>query len=470
LFRNDLRINADGTRTLRFTDVTSAASLTTRGYGMGVAVGDIDNDGWVDLYLTHLGVNQLFHNNGDGTFADVTRRSGTGDPSWSVSASFVDVDRDGWLDLYVANYLRYSADSDVDCFDEKGVPDYCAPTEYRPQPDRLYRNRGNGTFEDITTRALVGGDYGPALGVLGGDFNGDGWMDILVANDGQENLLWINQHDGTFRNEALTAGVALNAEGRPEADMGIDAGDFDNDGDDDVFITHWAGETNTLFTQVGPGLFEDRTAQTHLGPPSLPLTGFGAGWLDFDNDTWLDLLVVNGAVIHKDALVAAGDPFPLHERKQLFRNTGSGQFDEVSARAGAVFALSEVGRGAAFGDVDNDGDVDVLVGNNNGRARLLVNTLGSQRNWIGLRLVEGQPPRDITGARVAVTLADGRTLWRRARADGSYASSNDPRVLVGLGESAQAPDVRVLWPDGRSEQWSAVAVRRWTTLVRGTGR
>jgi hypothetical protein len=470
LFRNDLAIDAGGTPRLRFTDVTAASGLDARGYGMGAATGDFNNDGWVDLYLTHLGSNQLFRNNGDGTFTDVSRRSGTDATGWSVSASFVDIDRDGWLDLYVGNYLRYTVETDIDCFDETGAPDYCAPTEYRPQPDRLFRNRRDGTFEDVTAKALVGGDDGPALGVIAFDANADGWMDIAVANDGQENQLWINQRDGTFRNLGVVSGLALNAAGRPEANMGIDAGDFDNDGDDDVFITHWAGEKNTLFTRTAAGLFEDRTATTGLGPPSLPMTGFGTAWLDVDNDGWLDLLVVNGAVITKDALVDAQDPFPLHEPKQLFRSLGNGRFEDISARGGAAIALSEVGRGAAFGDIDNDGDVDVVVGNNNGRARLLVNMVGNRNHWIGLRLAGGRRAGDIVGARVSVTLADGRTLWRRTRADGSYGSANDPRLVVGLGASSGRVDVRVQWPDGRVEQFEDLPVDRWTMLTQGTDR
>ncbi len=470
LYRNDLEVHADGTRTLRFTDVTDASGLGVRAYGMGVATGDFDNDGWVDVYRTRLGPNHLFRNNGDGTFTDVSDQTGTSDPRWSVSASFVDVDRDGWLDLYVGNYLNHSVDEEIRCFTPTGERDYCGPRHYTPVPDRLYRNRRDGTFVDVTAEAQVAGEYGSALGVVAADFDADGWADIYVANDGEPNHLWINQQDGRFRNSALLAGAALNSLGSAEGSMGVDAGDFDADGDEDLFMTHLVTETNTLYINDGSALFEDRSAMVGLGVPSLAYTGFGTAWFDFDNDGWLDLLVANGAVRTLEALVRATDPFPLHEPNQLFRNLGTGRFEEVTGRAGAVFELSEVSRGAAFGDVDNDGDVDVLVTTNNGPARLLINHVGQRNRWVGLRLVGGPGPRDMLGARVGVFRDEGPTLWRRARADGSYASANDPRVLVGLGEAATVPRIRVVWPSGRVEDWTDIVVGRWTTLTEGTGQ
>ena len=469
LFRNELEVAPDGSRVLRFTDVTAASGIEAWGYGMGVSTGDIDNDGWVDLYVTNLGPNQLLRNNGDGSFSDITEQSGTGDPGWGVSASFVDVDRDGWLDLYVGNYLTYSVAADVDCFAETGALGYCSPVAYRAQPDRLYRNNADGTFADVTAQALTGGQYGPALGVVSGDFDGDGWPDIYVANDGEENLLWVNQGDGTFVDQALLSGSALNSAGRPEASMGVDAGDLDNDGDDDLFMTHWVGEKNTLYVQTSPGLFEDRSAAAGLVGPSLPLTGFGAGWFDADNDGWLDLLVVNGAVLVKEEL-AGTDPLPLREPNQLFRNLADGRFEDVTGRAGAAFERPEVSRGAAFGDVDNDGDVDVLVGNNSGPARLLVNTQPAGHHWLGLRLVGEDAARDMLGARLGVVRSDGSVLWRRVHADGSYASARDPRVIVGLGTSEVPVGVRVRWPGGEEEAWSEVAVDRWVTLQQGGGQ
>ena len=471
LYRNDLEIDADGARTLRFTDVTRGSGLDVGSYGMGLAAGDFDNDGWTDLYRTRQGPNQLFRNDGDGTFTDVGEASGTDDPLWGVAASFVDVDHDGWLDLYVGNYVDYEPGDGDRCRTPTDEPSYCAPKSYLYQPDRLYRNRGDGTFADVTAEAGIGTTYGPALGVVAADLDADGLVDLYVANDGEPNQLWINQGQWRFRDDALLAGVAVNAVGAAEASMGVDVGDGDGDGDGDLFMTHVSAETNTFYVNDGSGFFDDRSAEAGLGAPSLPHTGFGAAWLDADNDTWLDALVVNGAVRTIEALARVDDPFPLHEPNQLFRNLGGGRFEEISSRAGEAFALSEVSRGAAFGDVDNDGDVDVLVTNNNGPARLLINEVGHRRHWLGLRLVGGpEAPRDMLGARVgAFRAGGGAPLWRRARADGSYASANDPRVLVGLGTETAVERVRVIWPSGRVEEWTGVEVDRWTTLAEGTG-
>ena len=480
LYRNDLEVRADGSRILRFTDVTAGSGLDAPSYGMGAAAGDFDNDGRVDLYRTGLGPNRLFRNDGGGAFTDVTGAAGVGDPRWSVSASFVDFDRDGWLDLFVGNYLDEDAGAPPPaCFTRTGERDYCGAAAYAPARDRLYRNRGDGAFVDVTAAAQVAGEYGPALGVAAFDADADGWPDVYVANDGTPNQLWMNRGDGTFADRALLAGAAFNGSGRPEASMGVDAGDFDADGDDDLFMTHLTRETSTLYVNDGAGLFEDRTATAGLGAPSVPYTGFGTAWFDFDNDGWLDLLVVNGAVQagHQRFAMAAGgaaarpgEPLPLHQPNQLFRNLGNGRFADVTARAGAAFALVETSRGAAFGDVDNDGDVDVLVANNAGRARLLINHVGNRNRWIGLRLVGGAGRRDVPGARVGVFRAAGPPLWRRARADGSYASASDPRVLVGLGRAAVVRRVRVVWPSGREEDWTDLPADRWLTLEEGAGQ
>jgi hypothetical protein len=338
---------------------------------------------------------------------------------------------------------------------------------YDKQPSRLYHNNRNGTFTDVTAAAGLAGEAGPVLGVSTADFNGDGWMDIFVAVDGQENQLWINQRNGTFKNMALLAGVALSASGKADASMGVDAGDFDNDGDEDLFMTELTGEGSNLYVNDGSGMFRDMSASSGLGPSSLPYTGFGTAWFDFDNDGWLDILAVNGTVVASEGVKR---PFPYDQRKLLFRNLRNGRFEDVTSRAGAVFRLSEVGRGAAFGDIDNDGDTDVVVGNDAGPVRLLINNVGSHHHWLGLRLVGEHAPRDMLGARVQVIRKDGPALWRRARADGSYASANDPRVLVGLGDSTEVPRVRVVWPDGRVEEWPAVAIDRYTTLKEGTAR
>ena len=469
LFRNDLTVDAGGARTLRFTDVTDASGIDVRTYGMGVAAADVDNDGFVDLYRTSLSGSALLHNNGNGTFTDVAAKAGAANPGgWGVSASFVDFDRDGWLDLFVGNYLLYKIEGDIDCLAVTGQHDYCPPNSYRAQPSRLYRNRGNGTFTDVTRAALVGGAYGPALGVSTADFDGDGWLDIYVGNDGVANQLWMNQKNGTFKENAFLAGAAVNGSGNAEASMGIDAGDFDNDGDEDIFITNWLAQMNILYMNTGGGVFEDRKGPSGLGPPSLAKTGFGTAWFDYDNDSWLDLLAVNGSVSIIEAQARANDPFPLKMRDQLYRNLRNGRFEDVSGQAGAIFQREDVGRGAAFGDVDNDGDTDVVVGVAAGRTKLLVNNVGSRNHWLGLRLVGQATPRDMLGARVGVVLPNGSTLWRRVRSDGSYASANDPRVLVGLGPDVPAAlRVRVQWPDGTSAEWPAVATDRWTTLTQG---
>ena len=466
LFRNDLQVEADGTRAVRFTDVTEHSGIDAPGYGMGLAAGDVTNDGCTDLYLTNLGPNQLFRNNCDGTFTEVSEASGASGGGWSVSAAFFDYDRDGWLDLYVGNYVQYGVETDRPCTGLAGRRDYCTPEVYAPQADRLYRNLGGGRFVDETAAALPGAAFGPALGVSAADFDGDGWIDVYVANDLHANLLWMNQRDGTFRERGLLSGAALSGDGVAEASMGVDAGDFDNDGDFDLFMTHLPTEGNNLYENDGTAFFRDTSIRTGLGPASRGRTGFGTAWFDVDNDGWLDLLAVNGAIEAIDG--RGGHPFPYDETNLLFLNLGDGRFDDVTEQAGAALRLSEISRGAAFGDVDNDGDTDVVVSNNSGRARLFVNQVGNRNHWLGLRLVGSGARRDALGARVAVMRA-GETAWRHARTDGGYASAHDPRVLVGLGRSAETPLVRAIWPSGRVEEWSGLPIDRYTTLVEGQG-
>src|SRR5215210_5584527 len=296
LFRNELITPTGRHPVPRFVDVTEASGIRATGYGMGVASGDFDNDGRPDLYLANFGSNQLWRNNGDGTFRDVTAKTGADDPRWSSGAAFVDLDRDGWLDLFVLNYVDSTVENNVRCYAASTRRDYCGPSTFAPVTSRLLRNKRDGTFEDVSLRSVIGRKPVPGLGVVAADLDGDGWQDLFVANDGAANFLWINQKDFTFREDGLLSGVALNASGRPEAGMGIAAGDADGDGDDDLLITHLTGETNTFYVNLGGGLFEDATARSGLGAPSLPLTGFGTAWIDVDNDGLLDLAAFNGAV------------------------------------------------------------------------------------------------------------------------------------------------------------------------------
>ena len=464
LFRNDLNNGKPGS--LSFTDVTQQSGIVATGYGMGTAVGDINNDGLPDLYLSNLGSNQMYLNKGGGKFVEVTKESGTDDPRWTTSASFFDYDRDGWLDLMIVNYADFSVTNNPICYAATTAKDYCTPRVFRAPGNRLFHNKGNGIFEDVTIAAGVDKEFGHGLGVVSADFNNDGWIDIYVANDGDHNQLWINQKNGKFMNEALLAGCAVNRNGQAEAGMGVDAADFDGNGTDDIFISHLMDETNTLYVNLGEALFEDRTREAGLGMPGRRFTGFGTFFFDYDNDGWLDLFVANGAVQLLPELVRQKNPFPLGQPNQLFRNTGKGSFVEIVDEAGPEFQLAEVSRGAAFGDVDNDGDTDILVTNNNGPARLLINQLGNRNHWLGLRLL-GKTGRDMLGARVEAVVGENNILRRRVRTDGSYLSGNDPRVLVGLGAASRVKAVRVRWPDGTVEEWNDVGIDKYFTLREG---
>jgi len=467
LFRNDLTVSAAGARTLQFTDVTDRARIGLRTYGMGTAVGDYDNDGHLDLFVTSFGADTLYRNNGDGTFADITREAGVSDALWSTSAAFLDYDRDADLDLFVANYLDFTIADNKICHDAVGARDYCSPRAYRPVPDRLYRNEGRGRFVDVTEPAGIVRADGNGLGVAVGDYNGDGWLDLYVANDATPNQLWINRRDGTFVDEGLLSGSAVNAAGNPEGSMGIASGDFDLDGDEDLFVTNIIGETYVLYINDGQGAFDDARVRAGLARPTAAFTGFGTDWIDYDNDGWLDLFVANGAVNIIEQ--QRGQPAPYRMRNQLFRNTGRGSFEETSGAAGPAFARAEIGRGAAFGDIDNDGDTDIVVTNNNGPVRLLINQTDRLHHWLQVRLHQDAGQRFGLGARVGVERAGKPTLWRRVKTDGSYLSASDVRVHFGLGTSAAIDAVIVEWPDGQRERWRGVAVDRLVTLRRGTG-
>jgi enediyne biosynthesis protein E4 len=474
LYRNDLIRDGKTTGALRFTDVTGQANLALADYGQGVATGDYDNDGWIDIYRTAFGHTRLLRNTGKGTFEDATARAGVDEARWSTAATWLDFDRDGWLDLFVADYIDYPLATVHACASEAGFVDYCGPLAYKPLTHRLFRNRGDGTFEDVAKKSGIAAAAGNGLGAVAVDVNRDGWPDLYVANDQMPNFLWINRQDGTFAEEGLLGGAAVSGEGKPQASMGVSGADFDGDGDDDLLVTNLTSEGATLYVNNGQGLFNDETPRSGLGPPSLPFTSFGTLDFDYDNDGWLDLLVVSGTVKKIEAQVKAGDPLPLKQGNQLYRNSGRGRFEDSTARAGDLAKLN-VGRGAAFGDLDGDGDTDVVVTRNDGPPQVLINQLGQKNRWLGLRLVGGpRQPRDLLGARVALRLADGRVLARRARTDGSYLSASDPRVLFGLGPAGgPAPaEMQVTWPDGKTERWPASAAPegRYTTLRQGSGQ
>jgi hypothetical protein len=446
---------------LKFIDVTSQSGTGDRGYGMGAAVGDIDRDGWPDLYVTNVGANRLLRNNGDGSFSDVTDAWGADDERWSTSASFLDFDSDGDDDLMIVNYVQYSASGNVACLNQAGASDYCAPATYRPAPDRLLRNDGD-RYVDVTHVAGIDTAYGNGLGVAVADVNGDGRLDIYVANDQTPNNLWLGRADGRFDEAALMAGVAYNEAGAAEASMGVTAADVDGDSDIDLFLTHLRGETNTLYLNVGGGQFVDATARYGLASSSLPRTGFGTRFFDADTDGDLDLFIANGAVTIDPARIGTGD-YPFGEADQLFLQREDGRFYDASVRLGTT--TESVGRGALFGDLDNDGDTDIVVVTNNGPLEFLRNVAPRAGAWLGLRL------ESATGGalRARVTGLDqtfGRQ-WRDAGRDGSYLSSGDPRVILPV--SGAHADVGVVWQDGTRESWVGLATNRYHVLRRGGG-
>ncbi len=469
LYRNDLVVGPDGNRTLHFTDVTSESGIRGVGFGMGVATGDYDADGHVDLYVTNVGSNQLWRNRGDGSFEDVTAAAGADDPRWSTSAAFADLDGDGDLDLYVCSYVHYTTDIDPRCESPGGVRDYCGPDGFDPLPDLLLRNRGDGTFEDVSVRSGIASAPGAGLGVVCADLNADGRTDVYVANDGMANHLWSGRADGTFEEVALSAGCALNADGRAEASMGIALGDADEDGDPDLFVSHLTRETNTLYRNDGRGRFSDVSAAARLGMASRSATGFGAAFFDLENDGRLDVAVANGGVKIVEERQRAGDPFPYGQPNQLFRNQG--QFTEVSALTGDAFTLPEAGRGLAVGDVDGDGDHDLLVSSAAGPVRLFLNESSAASAWLGVRLLASETPAvDALGVRLGVSRDGGATFtWRRVHTDGSYCSARDPRVLFGLGDHDGEVVLRAVWAAEDVEEWAIAGTRRIVRLVRGTG-
>jgi hypothetical protein len=466
LFRNML----SETGKLHFVDVTERAGVGHVGYGMGVAVGDYDNDGYQDIYVTNFGHNVLYHNNGNGTFTDVTRAAGVDDPYWSTSAAWVDYNGDGLLDLFVCDYVDFTVLGNKRCFAPTGAPDYCSPVDYNAIPSRLFRNRGNGKFEDVSASSGIASSYGPGLGVICADFNGDGLVDIYVANDAAANRLWLNLGNGRFKEAALEAGLAYSADGTPKAGMGLDAADIDNDGHLEVIVTNLTGEGATLFRSDGRAEFDDVTAQYGL-QSTYGYTGYGVGFFDYDNDGRMDLFIANGAMTIPESTQPNLNA-PYAQRNQLFHNEGSGKgFREVTDEAGVALALVEVSRGAAFGDVNNDGNVDLVVTTKDGPARLLLNESGARRHWLLVRLEAAKEKgnRFAMGAEVGIARRGAATLWRRAHTDGSMLSASDIRVHFGLGNNPEIDAVVVRWPDRAREKWTKVRPNQILTLRQGTG-
>ena len=449
----------------KFLDVTQTAGVGDKGYGMGCATGDYDQDGDVDLYVTNHGANVLYRNDGGGKFTDVTAEFGVGHEAWGTSCAFLDYDLDGDLDLFVVNYLNWSRERELECQSPQGEPDYCHPNNFKsPAVDVLYRNDGDH-FTDVSESSGISGSFGNGLGVGIGDFDLDGKPDIYVANDEMSNQLWINQGDGTFLNDALVRGCAVNGNGTAEAGMGVASIDIDEDGDLDLFMTHLRNETNTFYFN-NKGSFRDRTASTGLGASSLQYTGFGTGFADFDHDGLLDLYVINGRV---GSWVPYFDEANIYaEPDQLFRGLGNGKFEESNAPGGLATPHYGAGRGAAFGDYDNDGDVDIAIVNNRGGLRLLRNEAPKVGNWLQLSVI-GPAGSDALGARVRIT-AGSATYHRVIQTAYSFCSAHDPRAHVGLGAATKADEVRVDWLIGDPELFGPFDAGKAYTLVQGEGR
>ncbi len=457
LFRN----RGNGT----FEDVTERSAIRHREYGMGACAGDYDGDGRTDIYVTNLGPNVLYRNTGKGVFADVTRAARVGDPKWSASCTFADLDRDGDLDLWVTNYVAADRARNPVCGDS-GVRFYCHPLKYDPLPNTLYRNDGTGTFTDVTAASGVGALRGNGMGVVVSDFNEDGWPDVFVANDSLPNFLFRNNRNLQFAETALGAGVAVATDGMPRAGMGIDTGDYDDDGRRDLVITNLDFQMHTVHRGLGKGLFGNATIESGIGFPTLPFVGFGVAFLDFDNDAQLDIAIVNGHVLDNAPQYRAGSTY--QQRKLLFRNTGQRRFSEVGRTVGAAFTAERVGRGLATGDFDNDGDLDLLVTNNGQPAELLRNDGGNRSGALLVRLRGPRGNPDGIGAQIRVT-AGGRTQLRDVKAGSSYMSQNDLRAHFGLGPATTVDRIDVQWPGGETETVKGVAINRIVTIQQGAG-
>lgn len=464
LYRN----RRDGT----FEDVTARAGLAQSGWGQAACAGDYDNDGHDDLFVTYWGQNRLYRNRGDGRFEEVTPAAGLAAKTtrWGAGCAFLDYDRDGRLDLFAANYIDLDLASapvpESGLCRYKGLPVACGPPGLPGGKNVLYRNRGNGTFEDVSERSGVtraSGTYG--LGVSTLDFNGDGWVDVYVANDSNPSALYLNNADGTFRDVAVEAGCAYSQDGKPQAGMGIAVGDYDRNGTMDLFKTNFAGDTSTLYLNTGKGFCEDRTFAGGIGVNTRWL-GWGVGFLDLDHDGWLDLFLVNGHVYPEVEQLKTEAGYK--QRKVVYRNLRNGRFEDVTERLGAPVTTPAAGRGAAFADLDNDGDLDVIVNNMHAPPDLFRLEAPRDAHWVMLKLVGTRSNRSAIGARARL-FAGERVLVEEVRGGGSYYSQNDLRVHFGLGAATKIDRVEVRWPNGLEEQWTDVGIDRLVTLKEGTG-
>jgi len=463
LYRN----RGDGT----FEEVTTPALARGGGYATGGTAADVDNDGDVDLYVTRFGPDLFLQNNGDGTFSEVTAAAGLGNPRWASSATFFDMDGDGLVDLYVCNYLDFALQNHKTCLgtNRRGekIPSYCHPDEYGGVPNLLYRNRGDGSFEDVSRRAGILDDRqeSKGLGVVAGDYDNDGDSDLYVANDSTRNFLYRNE-GGQLTEVGLESGVGYNEEGLPEAGMGTDFGDIDRDGLLDLVVTNFDLEKNTVYRNLGGGFFIDATTAVGLVGASLTELGFGCDFFDADNNGWLDLIVANGHII--DNIADIQPSFSYQQPKQFFHNRGGGRFEDWSNAVGPALQQKRVGRGLATLDFDGDGDLDVAVSNNGGPAELLRNEGGNAGAWIAVTLVGSLSNRDALGSRVEVTV-DGLTQIEDVRAGSGYLSQNELRLHFGLGMANSVTELSVRWPSGKIERFQGLSSRRSYLIKEGVG-
>jgi len=450
-----------------FKDATESSGIRHQEYGMGACAGDVDNDGRIDLYITNYGPNVLYRNGGNGVFTDVTRAAGVGLAGWSTSCAFLDIDGDGDLDLFVTNYLDAPKTNNRFCGDpQRRIRVYCHPLVYPAVANVLYRNDGKGAFTDVSAETGLNKYLGNGLGVAVGDYDDDGRPDVFVANDSVPNFLFHNEGGGRFSEIGLLAGVAVARDGKPRAGMGTEFADYNGDGRLDLVVTNHEFETTSLFRNDGGSSFVDTTLDAGISSATLPFVGFGVGFFDFDNDADLDLSIVNGHVIDNTALFRAGSTHA--QRKLLFLNTNGRRFAEISQQSGSGFAKDGVGRTLIGGDIDNDGDIDLVVTNNGGAAEILRNTGGNARNAVEIRVVGTRSNRDGLGARLTIT-AGGRTQVREIKSGSSYLGQNDLRAHVGLGEATRVDRIDVRWPAGQTESIRDVAANQIVTVTEGKG-